>query len=83
MFHKTLLTFTALAALGAAALPLTASPAAAWHRHHHGHRGHFWWGVPFPAPLYFAPAYDDRGCYVRRVVATPYGPRVRWVYVCY
>jgi hypothetical protein len=79
MFRKILLTSAALAALGAAALTATATPAAAngWnhHRHHSG------WNRPafrFRGP---AMAYD--GCYVRRVIHTPFGPRVRMINVCY
>ena len=82
MFRKIVLALSATAALGAAALSPTA--ASAWgHGHHGGHFGHHWrggYGFGFYGPTYIAAAPD---CYrVRRVIETPYGPRVRRVLVC-
>jgi hypothetical protein len=78
MFRKIVLALSATAALGAAALAPTA--ASAWG---HGHGGHHWrggYGFGFYGPTYIASAPD---CYrVRRVIETPYGPRVRRVLVC-
>ncbi|CAN0503483.1 unnamed protein product, partial [Phaeothamnion confervicola] len=70
-------------ALGSASLAVSTTPAAAWgggwHGHHHHHFGG---GFRFYGPRYVGGyAYD--GCYRRRVVGTPWGPRVRLVNVCY
>jgi hypothetical protein len=77
MFRKLTIALGATVALAAAAL---APSAASAHSHHHG----WGWGHGFGiyAPIYAAaPVYED--CYVvRKVVATPYGPRVRRVPVC-
>ncbi len=85
MFRKLILTLAATAALGTASLAVSTTSASAWghgwhgHRHHHG--GFFRGGVRF----YGGPVYAGYtgGCYVKRVVGTPWGPRVRWVNVCY
>ena len=69
------------AALGAAALAPTSASAHGWHHggwHHHG------WGGPrvfIGGPAYFAGGYG--GCYVRRLVPTPWGVRWRVVNRCY
>jgi hypothetical protein len=50
-----------------------------WHEHHH------WggWGGP---RVYFGGSYYGYGgyggCFVRRWVPTPWGPRPRWINVC-
>lgn len=79
MFRKLVLALSATAALGAAALAPTA--ASAWGHGHHG--GHHWrggYGFGFYGPTYIASSPD---CYrVRRVVETPWGPRVRRILVC-
>jgi hypothetical protein len=79
MFRKVLLTLAAVAVVGAAAFTATTfatSPAGAAPYNYHRH--HVW----RPAVRFFAaPAYNS--CYVRRVVPTPFGPRVEWVNVCY
>lgn len=81
MFRKLTLALAATVAIGAAALsPTTASAGGGWHKHHgwHGHYGH---GIRigFYTPTYFAAP----NCYtVKRVVPTPYGPRLRRVTVC-
>ena len=80
MFHKTLIGLAALAVVGAAAFtfsaPTTAS-ANGWQNHrHHNH-----WR---PSVRFSGPAYNSYGsCFVRRIVPTPYGPRVTTVNVCY
>ena len=59
------------------------------HVGHIGHVGHFhgFRGARFAFyPGYYSayPYYYDDGCYLRRrVVGTPWGPRVRLVRVCY
>jgi hypothetical protein len=80
MFRKIVLALSAAAALGAAALAPTA--ASAWGHGHGGHGHHFrgGYGFGFYGPTYIASSPD---CYrVRRVVETPWGPRVRRVLVC-
>lgn len=83
MFRKFIIAAGATAALAAAALsPTAASAAPGWHGGHHGHHGWHggWYGPRFGvvAPIGYA-----SDCYVvRRVVPTPYGPRVRHVTVC-
>jgi hypothetical protein len=86
MFRKMTLVLAATAALGAAALAPTS--ASAW-----GHHGWGWGGFGVGVGLgvvgsaiaannYYAyNGYDS--CLRRRVVDTYYGPRVRWVNVCY
>jgi hypothetical protein len=82
MFRKIALVFAATATLGAASLATTTTASAwhgGWHGHHHGHhlRGV---RIGFYGPSYVA--YD--GCYMKkRWVPTAYGPRLRWVKVCY
>jgi hypothetical protein len=91
MLRKLLLVAVAAASLGAAALTPTSASAHGWrhgwhhHHHHHGwhHRHHGWgWGprVVIGGPAYFG-GYG--GCYVRRLVPTPWGPRWRLVNRCY
>ena len=78
--RTTLLSLAAAAALGVAALAPTAASAAYWH--HGPYRPHF--GRAFFAPALYAPAYAYGACvYRKRVVLTPWGPRVRLVPVCY
>ena len=87
MFRKLVLTLAATAALGTAALTTTSTPAAAWKggfhgHHHHHHHGHWRGGFRFYTPAHVGyRAYDS--CLRRRVVATPWGLRTRWVNVCY
>ena len=86
MLRKLSLVAVAAASLGAAALAPTS--ASAWHGHggwHHGgwHRGGWGWGGPrfyAGSPGY---GYGYGGCYVRRLVPTPWGPRWRVVNRCY
>jgi hypothetical protein len=76
MIRKSFLAVAAVAALGVAALAPTAASA-----HWHGGWGwHHYWGPR--VGLYVGPgAYDS--CLRRQWVGTPYGPRLRWVNVCY
>jgi hypothetical protein len=86
MLRKLSLVAVAAASLGVAALAPTS--ASAWYGHggwHHGgwHHGGWGWGGPrFYAggPGY---GYGYGGCYVRRLVPTPWGPRWRVVNRCY
>jgi hypothetical protein len=83
MLRKLSLVAVAAASLGAAALaPTSASAWGGWHGGwHHG------WGGPrlfVGSPVYFGYGYDGYGgCYVRRLVPTPWGPRWRLVNRCY
>jgi len=79
MFRKLVLALGATAVIGAAALTPTTASAWGWHGHHGWHHG---WHRGFGIGFY--PAYaGGSDCYiVKRVVATPYGPRVRRVTVC-
>ncbi|MDI1344569.1 MAG: hypothetical protein PSV22_10780 [Pseudolabrys sp.] len=80
MFRKLTIALGAAAVVAAAALAPTAASAAP-HGHHWGHHG--WHGGGFNVGFY-GPAYAAApDCYVvRRVINTPYGPRVRRVTVC-
>ena len=82
MLRKLSLAAVAAASLGAAALAPTAASAHGWHHggwhHHHG------WGGPrvfIGGPAYYAGGFG--GCYVRRLVPTPFGLRWRLVNRCY
>jgi hypothetical protein len=86
MLRKLSLVAVAAASLGAAALVPTSASAwgGGWHHggwHHHHHRG---WGGPrvfIGGPAYYGRGYG--GCYARRLVPTPWGPRWRLVNRCY
>ncbi len=84
MLRKLSLALVAAVSLGAAALvPSSASAWGGWHGGwHHG------WGGPrffVGGPVYYGPGYSDGygGCYVRRLVPTPFGPRWRLINRCY
>ena len=80
MLRKLSLVAIAAASLGAAALAPTAASAGGGH--HHGWHGHHGWGGP--RVVIGAPAYAyGGGCYVRRLVPTPWGARWRLVNRCY
>jgi hypothetical protein len=86
LFRKLSLVAVAVASLGAAALAPTS--ASAWGGWHGGYGGwhHGWWGprVVVGGPGYGAyPSYGYGGCYVRRLIPTPWGPRWRLVNRCY
>jgi hypothetical protein len=84
MLRKLSLVAVAAASLGAAALaPTSASAWGGWHGGwHHG------WGGPriiVGGPAYYGGGYGygGGGCYARRLVPTPWGPRWRLVNRCY
>jgi hypothetical protein len=77
MFRKILLAFAALAAIGTAAFTITIPVASAQGFNHH--RQNHW----RPAVRFHSPSYGYANCYVRRVIHTPFGPRVRTVNICY
>jgi len=80
MLRKLSLVAVAAASLGVAALAPTS--ASAW-------GGHGWHGGGWGGPRFFVggPAYYGYGgyggCYVRRLVPTPWGPRWRLINRCY
>ena len=81
MLRKLSLVAIAAASLGAAALAPTS--ASAWGGWHGGWRGG--WGGPrivIGGPAYYG-GYAHGGCYVRRLVGTPWGPQWRLVNRCY
>ncbi|WP_257168255.1 sulfur globule protein precursor [Bradyrhizobium sp. SRS-191] len=92
MLRKLSLIVAAAVSLGAAALVPTAA-SAHWHGGwggggwHHGWHGGYGWHRPFYGPRVFVGgpvySYGYGGCYVRRVVPTPWGPRWRVVNRCY
>jgi hypothetical protein len=91
MLRKIALVAAAAVALGAASLAPTAA-SAHWHGGFHGHPGHFGgyhggWRHGFgygPRFVIGAPVYAGyNACLRKRWVPTPFGPRLRWVNVCY
>jgi hypothetical protein len=93
MFRKLSLAAAAAVSLGVAALaPTSASAFGGWHGGWHGgyhpgfHSGFYHRGWGYGPRFYVGgPAYGAGygGCYVRRVVPTPWGPRWRLVNRCY
>jgi hypothetical protein len=82
MLRKLSLVAVAAASLGAAAL--APSSASAWGGYGWRHAGwHGGWGprIVVGGPAYYGYGYG--GCYVRRLVSTPWGPRWRLVNRCY
>ena len=82
MFRKLSLALVAAVSLGATALAPTSALAWGWHGGwHHG------WGGPrffVGGPVYYGGYYNGYGgCYVRRLVPTPFGPRWRLINRCY
>jgi hypothetical protein len=82
MLRKLSLVAVAAASLSVAALaPTSASAWGGWHGGwHHG------WGGPrvfVGAPAYYGYGDGYGGCYVRRLVPTPFGPRWRLINRCY
>ncbi|MGY3582948.1 hypothetical protein ACVIGB_007987 [Bradyrhizobium sp. USDA 4341] len=75
MLRKVTLALATAATLAAAALAPTSASAKPffWHPYHH----HFWSGPGISV------GFVDSGCYVTRLVLTPYGYRYRTVNVCY
>ena len=80
MLRKLSLVAVAAASLGAALMPTSASAwGGGWH-----HGGYHGWGGPrvfIGGPAYYGGGYG--GCYARRLVPTPWGPRWRLVNRCY
>jgi hypothetical protein len=86
MLRKLSLVAVAAASLGVAALAPTSASAWGGHGWHGGfHRGCGWGGPRFfvGGPAYYGYGYGYGGCYVRRLVPTPWGPRWRLVNRCY
>ena len=89
MFRKFALVAAAALALGVASLSPTAASAQGHHHgggHHGGHHGGGWHGGHrrhYGSYGFYAPGYGGGGCLVRRVVPTPYGPRLRTINRCY
>jgi hypothetical protein len=84
MLRKVSLALAAAVSLGAAALAPSSASAFGGHGFHHG--WHHGWGWGGPRVLTGGPAvygYPYGGCYVRRLVPTPWGPRWRLVNRCY
>jgi len=84
MLRKLSLIAVAAASLGAAALAPTSASAwgGGWHGGWHGG----WRGGWAPRVYVGGPAYYNLGyggCYVRRLVPTPWGPRWQLVNRCY
>ena len=83
MLRKLSLVAFAAVSLGVAALAPTSASAwvgHGWHGGWHGDRG--WRGAPHlyvGGPGY----YGYGGCYVRRLIPTPWGPRWRVINRCY
>jgi hypothetical protein len=84
MLRKLSLVAVAAASLGVAALAPTSASAWGGHGWHGGWHGGWGWGWRGPRVFVGGPAYDGYGgCYVRRLVPTPWGPRWRLVNRCY
>ena len=88
MSRKLSLAFVAAVSLGAAALvPTAASAWGGWHGGWHDGWHHGWGGPRFfvGGPVYYGAGYFDGygGCYARRLVPTPFGPRWRLINRCY
>ena len=82
MLRKLALTLIAAVSLGAAAMAPTS--ASAWGGHGwHGGWHHGGWGFGGPRFYVGGPSYGYGGCYARRLVPTPWGPRWRLVNRCY
>ena len=82
MLRKLSLVAVAAASLGAAALvPTSASAWGGWHGGWHRD----WVGPRFfvGGPAYYGYYGGYGGCYVRRLVPTPWGPRWRLINRCY
>lgn len=82
MLRKLVLGLAAVAALSTTAMLPTAASAKGWKGgwHHHHHHGHWGGGYGLYVGGYGA-GYG--GCYVKRLVETPYGLRYRIVNVCF
>jgi len=87
MLRKLSLVAVAAASLAVAALAPTSASAWGGHGWHGGWHGGWGWrgpGVFVGGPAYYpAYSYGYGGCYARRLVPTPWGPRWRLVNRCY
>ena len=83
MLRKLSLVVVAAASLGVAALAPTSASAWGGHGWHGGRHGGWGWGGPRFLVVGPAYGYGYGGCYVRRLVPTPWGPRWRLVNRCY
>ena len=83
MLRKLSLVAVAAASLAAALAPTSASAWGGWHGGWHGGGWHRGWGYAGPRVFVGGPAYGYGGCYVRRLVPTPWGPQWRVVNRCY
>ncbi len=83
MLRKLSLVAVAAASLAAALAPTSASAWGGWHGGWHGGGWHRGWGYAGPRVFAGGPAYGYGGCYVRRLVPTPWGPQWRVVNRCY
>lgn len=86
MLRKLVLAGAAAVVLGAAAFTPSTASAHGWHGSQGGWHGgglhRSWAGPQFAGrPVYFGGGYG--GCYVRRLVPTPWGYRERLVNRCY
>ena len=68
---------------GGAAIGGNAGTHFAYRGRHDHFRGGFGGLYAFGGPSYYDDYYYDDGCLQRELVATPVGPRWRWVNVCY
>ena len=80
MFRKSLLALSALTVIGAAALAPTTASAGGGHHGHHNWGGHGY-GYGYGASYIGYTGYST--CWVKRWVDTPFGPRLKRIYVCY
>jgi hypothetical protein len=84
MFRRIALTLAAAASLAAVALAPTSASA---HWRGHGWHGHGWHGHAnfhrLGPPAFRVVTGPGPACMVKRWVPTPYGPRLRWVNVCF
>ena len=87
MFRKLSLAAVAAVSVGAAALAPTPAAAWGWHGGYGYHGGWYGYHRPWgwgPRFVYRAPvSYAYGGCYVRRLVPTPWGARWHLVNRCY
>jgi hypothetical protein len=81
MFRKSLFALAALATVSAAALAPTAASAKPWGKGWHHHHGYGLGLGLVGAAIVADAAYSS--CWVKRWVDTPFGPRLRRIYVCY
>lgn len=82
MFRKTLLAVSALAVIGAASLAPTAASAGGGGWKHHHHNKHHGWGHGHGYG-YGVSYVGYNNCWTKRWIDTPFGPRLKRVYVCY